>query len=120
MSDANKLAHGLLRCFLTTAARDRAAAISAADVALERFAPDMPECAPLFTGITEEAEWWADGASDTMIATVLRACLRRVTRRNMVSPKARKMALVAIWNTLDEHDRTAFLEMVDPGPGARE
>ena len=120
MSDANTLGHGLLRCFLTTAARDRAAAIAAADVALERLAPTMPEGAPLFTSITEEADWWADGASDTMIAAVLRACLRRITRRSMISPKARKAALVAIWNTLDERDRTAFLEMVDPGPGARE
>lgn len=113
------IGRGLLSAFFDAAEQDKAVAIAVADLTLERFAPGLPEGAPLFTGIAEEAEWWAHNASDTMLAAILRACLRRVTQRPMVSPQARKRALVAIWNTLDEQDRTAFLEMVDPGPGAK-
>lgn len=111
--------HRLLAAFMSVAKKDRDTAIAAADVALEFFAPTMPEGAPIFTGFQEEADWWANLASDSMISAVMRACTRRVTQRPMISPRAKKMALVAIWNTLGEKERADFLDAVDPGPGAK-
>lgn len=114
------IGHGLLRAFLSAARKDKASAIAAADVALELMAPKMPEVAPLFGAAQEDAEWWVEFASDTMVVAMLSACLRRLCGKPIIAPRARKRALVEIWNTLDEKDRTAFLEYVDPGPGAKE
>ena len=120
MDRRNSLGHGLINAFLTTARRDKATAIAAADVALEMMAPTLPEAAPVFGAAQHDADWWAEFASDTMVVAMLSACLKRLTRLPIIAPNARKRAIVAIWNTLDEKDRTAFLQMVDPGPGAKE
>lgn len=88
--------------------------VAVADAFLAATAPQWPDCAPLLGGAQAEADWWADFASDTMVAAMLSACLKRLTRQPMLAPNAKKRALVALWNSLNEQDRTAFLEFVDP------
>lgn len=115
MTVQNITGRQLLGAFLAAAQHDRKTAIAAADVALEMFAPRAPEIAPTFGSAQGEAEWWAEFASDTMVIAMLSACLKRVSAAPIIAPNARKRALVAIWNTLDERDRAAFLEFVEPG-----
>ena len=109
----------LLAQIIDAAEYDRAVAIAAADVALELFAAPMPDAAPCWQSAQSEADWWADFASDTQIAAMLSACLKRIAEQGMIAPKARKRALVSIWNSLDPTERAAFLEFVDPGAAAK-
>lgn len=113
------LARDLIATIKATAERDSVAAIAACDGALSILAPSWPEVAPLYGTARSEAEWWADMATDTMRAEMLSACLKYIATAPINTGKARKQAMVAIWNTMDEQDRLAFLQFVDPGPGAR-
>lgn len=101
-----------------TAAKDRVAAVAACDAALDILAPQCPDLAPLNTDYRDEADWWATFATDTMRAAMLAACLRHIATVQINTRTARKQAIVAIWNSMDETDRTAFLELVDPGSKA--
>ncbi len=97
-----------------------AVAVAVADAFLEAVAPAWPECAPIFTGVQAEADWWADCAPDTMVSAIAQACLKRLALGQMIlSPNARKRALVAIWNSLSEKDRAAFLTYAEPGSAGR-
>lgn len=97
-----------------------AEAVAVADAFLELVSPAWPECAPLVAATQQEADWWADVAPDSAVSAMLVACLKRFTVGNMpMPPKARKRALVAIWNSLSPEDRTAFLDFAQPGPAAR-
>jgi hypothetical protein len=111
----NQIGRHLLSEFAKAAAYDMRTAVAAADAALEAFAPAYPECAPLYEGAMRDAEWWADCAFDAQLVAVLSACLKKVATQRIVSPNARKRALVAIWNSLSAADKAAFLEFVDPG-----
>lgn len=114
-----QVAKRLLGLILAAAERDKVAAIATCDAALDILAPSWPEIAPMAGASRDEALWWAECASDTMRAEMLVACLRHCESIPMNTGRAKKRALVAIWNTLNEQDRTAFLEHVDPGPGAK-
>jgi len=95
-------------------------AVAVADAFLEAVAPAWPDCAPLIQASQAEADWWADCAPDTMVSAMLVACLKRLALGRMImAPNARKRALVAIWNTLDEKDRAAFLTYAEPGSAGR-
>jgi hypothetical protein len=95
-------------------------AVAVADAFLEQVAPEWPSAAPLFADIGTEAEWWADCAPDTAVSAMLVACLKRLALGRMImAPNARKRALVAIWNTLDERDRAAFLTYAEPGSAGK-
>lgn len=95
-------------------------AVAVADAFLELVAPAWPECAPLVGTTQAEADWWADCAPDSAVSAMLVACLKRMALGQMpIPPKARKRALVAIWNTLSPEDRTAFLDFAQPGSAAR-
>lgn len=112
-------ARDLIAKITATADQDKVAAIAACDSALSILAPSWPEVAPLFGTARSEADWWAEMSTDTMRAEMLAALLRHAATIPINTAKARKIAMVAIWNSLDEQDRTAFLEFVDPGPGAK-
>ena len=104
----------LLEQIQSCAGEDKIAAIAACDAALDILSPAFPECAPAFDRFRDEAEWWAEFATDTMRAEMLRSCLKHVATIQINTRSARKLALAAIWNSMDETDRTAFLEFVDP------
>ena len=96
------------------------AAVAVADAFLEATVPMWPNVAPLFEGAQDEADWWAEFATGTMVAAMLSACLKRLAMGRMVmAPNARKRALVAIWNTLDEKDRASFLSYAEPGSAGK-
>lgn len=118
-ADQAEVARALLRQIVAAAELDRIAAVGACDAALDILAPAIPEAAPAFGRFSEDAQWWAEFAPDSAAVAMLAACLRRVTDWQVNTGKARKRALVAIWNTLDEAERTAFLEFVEPGPKAK-
>jgi hypothetical protein len=117
---ANQIGNDLRARFAEVAAYDMPLAIAVADTILEDIAPAFPEVAPVFGMTSLEAEWWCEFASDTMVVAMLSACLKRVTEQRVIAQGARKRAMVAIWNTLNEKDRIAFLEMVDPGAAGKE
>jgi len=95
-------------------------AIAAADAFLDATARDMPSVAPLYSQEAGEAEWWAEFATGQALTVMLSACLKRIVKGQMPAPiSARKRALVAIWNSLPPEDRTAFLDYIEPGPGAK-
>lgn len=95
-------------------------AIAVADAFLEATASAAPNVAPLFEDTQSELDWWAEFATGTMVAATLSACLKRLTKGQMITARnARKKALVAIWNSLSPEDRTAFLDYAQPGPAAR-
>lgn len=112
------LARSLLAQIQDTATIDRIAATAACDAALDIIAPKTPECSPLFDSFRDEALWWTEFATDTMRAEMLAACLRHVATMQINTASARKRALVAIWNSMNQADKDAFLEFVDPGSKA--
>ena len=111
----NQIGKHLLSEFIKAAAYDKFTAIAAADAVLELFAPDYPEYTPTYASVRSDAEWWAHCAHDGQMVAILAACLKRIERDGVISPLARKRALVAIWNSLSAADKAAFLEFVDPG-----
>lgn len=113
------VAKALLSNIIAAAEGDRIAAIAACDAALDILAPSMPDAAPGFTSHRDDCVWWVEFAPDSARAEMLAALLRHVNEIPINSATARKRAMVAIWNTLNQEDRTAFLERVDPGPGAK-
>jgi hypothetical protein len=115
-----QVAQWALDHLLTLHTHQPSAAVAVADAFLEAVAPAWPECAPLFATTQQEAEWWADCAPDSAVSAMLVACLKRMALGRMpMPPKARKRALVAIWNTLDEKDRAGFLTFAEPGSAGR-
>lgn len=110
------MARGLLATIIHVAEGDRIAAVAACDGALDVLAAKAPDAAPAFGGAREEASWWVEFTSDTMRVAMLEAILKHMTQQQVNSFGARKRALVSIWNTLSDDERTAFLRHV----GAKE
>ena len=120
ISTEQRVAQSTLNCLLALHAAAPHVAVTVADAFLERVAPAMPECAPFFGEAQREADWWADCAPDTSVSALLQGCLKRLALGQMImAPNARKRALVAIWNTLTEKDRAAFLTYAEPGSAGR-
>lgn len=120
ISTAHQVARHCLAELMRAHESHPSVSVAVADAFLERVAPAWPECAPLVTTTQAEADWWADCASDTMVSAMLVACLKRLAIGQMImAPNARKRALVAIWNTLEEKDRAAFLTFAEPGSAGR-
>lgn len=115
-----RFADSLDTLYRVIAKQDPWAAFAAVDWVREQHAPKHPEIATLTDSAEQpEAEWWADFATDAQAVAMLSACLKRLVRRPPVGEAAKKRAIVAIWNTLNEKERAAFLEMVDPGAKAK-
>jgi hypothetical protein len=120
ISNEKRVAQSVLNCLLALHCASPAVSVAVADAFLEQVAPAWPECAPLFSALQTEADWWADCAPDTAAASMLQACLKRIAIGQMpLAINARKRAMVAIWNTLGEKDRAAFLAYAEPGSAAR-
>lgn len=109
-------AYLILSAFQNIADHDPRTAFATVDFIRERHAPQHPEIATISDAmLADDAEWWADFTSEGHVVAMLAACLKRLGKRPMIGVNAKKRALVAIWNTLNDTDRAAFLEMVDPG-----
>lgn len=96
---------------------------------LERFDRDvlaawLPACVELLDAIEDgpalswgdlrgEARFFAETCSGRELEVYLAALCERAEAR-LVAAEARKRALVAIWQSLDEGDRRRFLQRVDP------
>lgn len=120
ISTEHQLARNLLREFMATHEIAPHVAIAAADAFLEATASPWPDAAPMFAGTQSDADWWVEFATGTQISAMLSACLKRLAMGQMIlAPNARKRAMVAIWNSLNETDRAAFLTYAEPGPAGR-
>ncbi|MDG4650099.1 hypothetical protein P6F26_16750 [Roseibacterium sp. SDUM158017] len=87
-------------------------------ICLDHVAAGAPP-ATGFGDIREDASWWADCATPQELEAYAAAILRRITRATFAE-SARKRLLVALWESLDEPQRTAFLAKVAPqAPGER-
>lgn len=116
----HRTAQSALGCLLALHAAAPHVAVAVADAFLERVALGWPEAPPFFGQVQSEADWWAECATDQQMAAMLLACLKRLAKGQMImAPNARKRALVAIWNSLPVEDKTAFIDFIEPGPGAR-
>ena len=120
ISTEHQIARHVLAELLRVHASHPSEAVAVADAFLEMVAPDWPECAPWFSASQREADWWADAAPDSALSAYVVVGLKRLALGRMImAPNARKRALVAIWNTLDEKDRAAFLTYAEPGPAGK-
>lgn len=115
----------LVAAFNVLARHDRHAATATLDYLLERELAGLPELSGICVAnpeMLEEIRIWCDWSSDAAVLAMAAECLRQIESRpdmQLNGKAARKRALVAIWNTLDAKDRTAFLEHVDPGAAAK-
>jgi hypothetical protein len=66
-----------------------------------------------------DAAAWAKSANPHELEAYITAALAALPSR-AVAVAARKRALVAIWNSLEDRDRAAFLEFVDPQGAGKE
>lgn len=120
ISTEHQMATHMLAEFLRVHEAAPHVAVATADAFLEVSAPAWPGVAPLFGEAQDEADWWAEFATGTMVTAMLSACLKRLIRGQMImAPNARKRAMVAIWNSLPPADRAAFLDYAQPGSAAK-
>lgn len=115
-----QVARYTLNCLLALDSFAPHVAVAVADAFLEAAAPAWPNVAPLFEGAQGEADWWAEFATGTMVVAMLSACLKRLSKGQMITAQnAKKRAMVAIWNSMTPEDKTGFLDYVQPPPGSR-
>lgn len=120
ISTEHQMARHLMGEFLRVHEAAPHVAVASADAFLDATSAQFPEASPFFTDGQAEVDWWVDCAPDSLVAAMLSACLKRLVRGHMLlAPNARKRALVAIWNTLPPADKTAFIDFIEPGPGAK-
>ncbi len=120
ISTEHQIAHWALEHLLALHKLSPGVAVAVADAFLEAVAPRFPECAPFWGEGQREADWWAECAPDSALSYVLQGCAKRLALGRMLLPvNARKRALVAIWNSLPPADKTAFIDFIEPPPGAR-
>ena len=115
-SQREALASRVYRALCTAASDDALAVVAACDFALERLqdklpAPEIGAAAPFWSGAREEAELWAEVASDRQIIGMLIACLERVNG-SKVAQRDRDALFVALWNGMPADRRAAFLKNV--------
>lgn len=91
--------------------KDRGAVVTVLALALDMYGAGIPE--GYSERLREDADWWADMASQPELEAYAGAALRRIERRGF-GEKARKRLLVMLWGTLSDDDRREFLKKVDP------
>lgn len=78
----------------------------------------MPVLAEHRAELSNSAATWADCATPDELATYLAAALAKIDRRAFART-TRKRILVALWNSLPPEDKAAFIDFIEPGPGAK-
>lgn len=112
------IAEALIRRIEKAAEMDIDITVAVLCAAAEELGAGMPSLRDYRDRVAQGAGIWADCATPHELATYLAAGLARIDRRAFAR-NTRKRLLVALWNSLPEEDRTAFLDFVEPGPGAR-
>lgn len=112
------IAEALIRRIEKAAEMDIDITVAVLCAAAEELGAGMPSLRDYRDRVAHGAGIWADCATPHELATYLAAGLARIDRRAFAR-NTRKRLLVALWNSLPEEDRTAFLDFVEPGPGAR-
>ena len=102
---AGALCRAIADCHPADAAQIMAAA-------LDDLSAGPPEVDP-FGRLREDAAFWADVAHPAELEAYFASALRRLGNRAL-GIKARKRLLVALWLSLSDPDRRAFLGRVDP------
>lgn len=113
------IAEALIKRIEKAAELDHDITVAVLCAAAEELGAGMPELGAYRGEISNHAATWADCATPHELATYLAAGLAKVDRRAFAR-NTRKRLLVAIWNSLPPEDRTAFIDFIEPGPGARE
>lgn len=112
------IAEALIRRIEKAAEMDIDITVAVLCAAAEELGAGMPSLRDYRDRVAQGAGIWADCATPHELATYLAAGLARIDRRAFAR-NTRKRLLVALWNSLPDEDRTAFLDFVEPGPGAR-
>lgn len=81
--------------------------------ALEDLGAGTPDLSSLSERMRADAAFWADCASPAEIEVYAAAALRAIPRKAFALA-ARKRLIVALWESLGDEDRRAFLSAVDP------
>ena len=81
--------------------------------ALDDLGAGQPDVSILQSTLRQDAASWADWASPPELETVVAAGLRKIGK-TALGIKARKRLIVALWESLTDADRRAFLQGVDP------
>lgn len=81
--------------------------------ALEDLGAGCPDIATYYSDLRADAAFWADIATPPELEAYAAAALRRLERVAFATA-ARKRLIVALWSTLPDADRRAFLGAVDP------
>lgn len=92
-------------------------ALVCCDMAVDTLRRHMPHVPLMFDGIRYEAESWAELAAPNELVEYIAAGLARGEREGMDlshTVAARKRLLVALWRSMSEPDKAAFLKSVDP------
>ena len=111
---------GLAYAALTSLPPDQAEDV----MALAAGAGDWP--LPWYLGGMEEPRAWASMSGPRENKAMALACFEALPTdaqagfMDHIAHGDRKRALVALWNSLPESDRAAFLDIVDPGPAGGE
>lgn len=112
------IAEALIKRIEKAASLDVDTTVAVLCAAAEEMGAGMPELGSYRGEISNHAATWADCATPHELATYMAAGLAKVDRRAFAR-NTRKRLLVALWNSLPPEDRTAFLDFIEPGPGAK-
>jgi hypothetical protein len=112
------IAEALIKRIEKAAELDHDITVTVLCAAAEELGAGMPELGTYRGEIGNAAMTWADCASPHELATYMAAGLAKINRRAFAR-NTRKRLLVALWNSLPQEDRTAFLDFIEPGPGAK-
>lgn len=102
--------HNLATAIAECDSRDVAQILAAA---LDDLGGGAPEVSNFTSSLREDAANWADWASPPELETVVAAGLRKIGK-TALGIKARNRLIVALWESLTDGDRRAFLQGVDP------
>lgn len=112
------IAEALIKRIEKAASLDHDITVAVLCAAAEEMGAGMPELGTYRGEISSNAATWADCANPHELATYMAAGLAQIDRRAFAR-NTRKRLLVALWNSLPTEDRTAFIDFIEPGPGAK-
>jgi hypothetical protein len=110
---AREVMASMARCIDALIGKERVAVVTVLALALDVYGAGAPQVTTFDERLREDADWWADIASQPELEAYAGAALRRIERRGF-GEKARKRLLVMLWGTLSDDDKREFLKKVDP------
>jgi hypothetical protein len=102
-----------LRALFRLAEIDNKAALEAAAGFLEEAGAGTPELSALSEDVRGDAAFWADVASPVELEAYVAGGLRRMGTTAFAT-ETRKRLFVALWQSMPDAEKRAFLSRVDP------